>query len=66
MARCTIDLSHPQFQAALESLRKKHNDLAEGLEKAKEKIEAEHTACNLVVQPMPGYPDCQGKIWKYD
>lgn len=65
MAQCTLDLNHPYFQASISG---NANDLSfyEGLQTLKAKVEAEYTSCNQVVQPMPGYPDCKDKIWKYD
>jgi hypothetical protein len=65
LAKCTLDLSHPYFKKAVGAFQ---NDpaFAEGLQNLKNKVEAEHTCCHWVVQPMKGYPDCQGKIWKYD
>jgi hypothetical protein len=65
LAQCTLDLNHPYFQ---NSISANDSDLTfhEGLRTLKAKVEAEHTSCNHVVQPMPGYPNCQNKIWKYD
>jgi hypothetical protein len=65
LAQCKLDLNHPYFQ---NSIGNSNDDLDfhEGLRILKSKVEAEHTSCYHVVQPMPGYPDCQNKIWKYD
>jgi hypothetical protein len=65
LAKCTLDLNHPYF---INAIRGTENDPAfqEGLRTLKKKVEAEHTCCNHVIQPMPGYPNCQNKIWKYD
>lgn len=65
MARCTLDLNHPIFQRAISRWE---DDLGfhEGLRRAAAKIEAEHTSCGMVIQPMPKRPECQNKIWKYD
>jgi hypothetical protein len=65
LAKCTLDLNHPYFLRAIGSSTD-GQELPEGLKAAKEKIEAEHTSCHHVVQQMPGYPQCQNKIWKYD
>lgn len=65
MAQCTLDLSHPSFELASATF-KADPAFEGGLKELKRKVEAEHTSCNRVVQPMPGYPDCQNKIWKYD
>jgi hypothetical protein len=65
LAKCTLDLSHPYFKKAL-LVFQDDSTFAEGLEILKQKVEAEHTCCHWNVQPMKGYPDCQGKIWKYD
>jgi hypothetical protein len=65
LAQCTLDLNHPYFQNSI-SGSNDDLDFHEGLRILKSKIEAEHTSCNHVVQPMPRYPDCQDKIWKYD
>jgi hypothetical protein len=66
LARCILDFSHPHFQRAIKNLRAGHPDFEEGLEKAQKKIQDDHTLCGHVVQDMPGYPECEGKIWKYD
>ncbi len=66
MARCILDFSHPYFQCTIRSLGAGHPDFHEGLEKAKRKIEAEHTSCGCVIQEMPKNPDCNRKIWKND
>ena len=65
MAKCTLDLSHPNFQKCLGS-NQNSPAFMDGLRTMKSKVEAEHTSCHWVVQPMPGYPHCSGKIWKYD
>ena len=65
MAKCTLDLSHPYFKRTLIDFQDDPTFL-EGLEILRKKVEAEHTCCHWNVQPMKGYPDCQGKIWKYD
>ena len=65
MAQCSLDLSHPAFQRVISAF-KDDPGFSEGLQELKRKVEAEHTSCNRVVQPMPKYPDCQNKIWKYD
>lgn len=65
MAKCTLDLSHPYFRKAVGSFQDDPSFL-KGLETLQRKVEAEHTCCHWNVQPMKGYPDCQGKIWKYD
>ena len=65
MAKCTLDLSHPVFVQSTESLQGDPS-FKQGLADLKKKVETEHTSCNHVVQPMPGFPDCQNKIWKYD
>ena len=66
MAKCRLDLTHPSFVRIVEKLSKKQHDLKKGIEQAKKKIEENHMACHWVEQPMPGYPNCEGKIWKYD
>lgn len=66
MAKCTLDLTHPSF---LKSIRKCAGDPAfdKGLRDATAKIENEHSSCNRVTQDGMGkYPQCVGKIWKYD
>lgn len=66
MARCRLDLSHPSFQKSI-ARYKDDSAFQEGLATAKAKIEAEHASCHRVVQRMgPKYPECHGKIWKYD
>jgi hypothetical protein len=66
LAKCKLNLTHPSFVKITEKLGKRQHDFGKGLEQAKRKIETDHQACNWVNQPMPGYPDCQDKIWKYD
>lgn len=66
MAKSKLDLSHPYFQKAI-SIHKEDRSFIEGLCEAQHKIEVEHTSCHRVVQPMgKKFPQCHGKIWKYD
>lgn len=68
MARCSLNLSHPEFQKSAAQCREEAPDFADGLAEAQKKIEKEHTSCNRVVQPFGNgkFPQCHGKIWKYD
>lgn len=64
LAKSILDLNHPYFE---KFLPRNDPQFTEGLERAKRLIEADHTACHWVVQPMGSkYPQCQNKIWKYD
>jgi hypothetical protein len=66
LANSTLDFSHPNFQ---KQIRKAKNDpnFTDALDAMKRLIEVNHEACHRVVQDGLGkYPQCQGKIWKYD
>jgi hypothetical protein len=66
LAISTLDFSHPYFQR---QIQKSKNDpqFMNALEAMKRLIEASHEACHRVVQDgLSKYPECQGKIWKYD
>ena len=66
MAKSTLYLGHPYFQKAISS-NLSDPQFMEGLTEAQRLIEANHDACHRVVQPMgKKYPQCHGKIWKYD
>ena len=67
MANSTLDFSHPFFQRAIKR-NKDDPRFNDALDAMKQLIEANHEACHRVVQDGMGrkYPQCHGKIWKYD
>lgn len=66
LARCSLSVSHPKFERNIEKYLAVHPALRSGL----------HTLCALVLKdrklsgwvchPMPGFPEHQRKVWKWD
>jgi hypothetical protein len=67
LAQCTLDITHPHFLKMFNVLAKGHPDAMDALLAVKLKIEADLSCCHHCVQPMgKKYPQCHGRIWKYD
>lgn len=50
-----------------EVLAKGHPDAWDALSAVQVKIEIDESSCHRCIQPMgPKYPECHGRIWKYD
>jgi hypothetical protein len=47
-------------------LYKPNSDLKLGLEELRAKVSKDHALSTFFIQPMPGYPEIQNKIWKWD
>ena len=64
--QCTLDISHPNFTKMFNVLAKGHPDAMDALKRVKARIEENPEACHRCIQPMPNYPECHGRVWKYD
>lgn len=65
MAKCKleIDISDPKLVILGDA---SDADLQSGLEELQGKLADEHTLSHFFNHPMPGFPDFQNKVWKWD
>lgn len=57
----------PRFQRCVRDLKKKFRSIEKDLDDHIRKIESDYeTACNGFCVPMPGFPELQRRVWKYD
>jgi hypothetical protein len=68
LPKCTVDSdSCATFQKNLKQLRKKYHRVDQDLADAVVAIEADYaSACNAFCMPMPGFPEYQRRVYKYD
>ena len=67
MAQCKVFTEGRTFQKSLKILQKKFRAIDRDLEKHIDKIQADFkSVCNAFCVPMPGIPELQNRIWKYD
>lgn len=64
MAPCDLCIDDDRFTRA--QGRALTPAVASGLEKLRSKVARERSLSHWVCQPMPGIPELQGKIWKWD
>jgi hypothetical protein len=62
LARCALSISHPNFAAICPT----DPELISGLNVLCNHVAKDHKLCNWVNHPMPGYPEYQNRIWKWD
>jgi hypothetical protein len=62
LARCKLDLDHPKFRRSVGA----DTSLQAGLKELQKKVARDHRLSVWVSQPMPGFPQFHGKIWKWD
>jgi hypothetical protein len=62
LARCNLDISHPKFLASIGN----DPELQAGLTKLRDLVAKDHKLSGFFSQPMKGYTEYQGKIWKWD
>jgi hypothetical protein len=62
LARCRLDISNAKFRLSVGD----DPALNKGLEELSTKVAKDHKTSGWVVQPMPGFPQHQNKIWKWD
>jgi hypothetical protein len=63
LAKCKLNTSDPKFVILGDA---SDADLQSGLEELQRKLATEHTLSHFVNHPMPGFPDFQNKVWKWD
>ena len=67
MAKCALNVSHPKF---LRFLEKSHlssdSEMVEGLGTLCAAVLKDRKLSSWVNHPMPGYPNYQNRIWKWD
>jgi hypothetical protein len=63
LSKCKLDVSHPKF-CVLSSAPKAAFDA--GIEELQTKLANGHQLSHFVPQPMPGYPQYENKVWKWD
>ena len=63
MAKCELDLSHPNFRIIGNA---SDADLQSGLDELRNKLARDHRITGFFSQPMPKFPDYQNKIWVWD
>jgi hypothetical protein len=62
LARCRLVIDDRIFL----DLYEPNPDAKAGLEELRAKVAKDHALSTFFNQPMPGYPDFQNKIWKWD
>jgi hypothetical protein len=62
LARCTLDISNERFQASVGE----DAELRSGLIELRDKVIQDNRLSGFFNQPMPGFPEFQNKIWKWD
>jgi hypothetical protein len=62
LARCRLVIDDKIFL----DIYQLDSDARSGLEELRDKVAKDHILSTFFNQPMPGYPDYQNKIWKWD
>jgi hypothetical protein len=64
LARCELELDNPKFVQSIGG--DADGNLLKGLKELNSKIANNHRLSGWFNHPMPGYPQYQNKIWKWD
>jgi hypothetical protein len=62
LSKCKLDVSHPKFH----SISGSGPAFDAGIKELQGKVARDHRLSNFVSQPMPGYPQYEKKVWKWD
>jgi hypothetical protein len=63
LAKCALDLTDPNFIIVGDA---SDGDLRAGLEELQLKLAQDHKLSSFFNHPLPGFPEFQNKVWKWD
>jgi len=63
LSKCDLNVSHPKFRI-LSSVPE--SAFEAGLKELQEKVAKSHELSGFFPQPMPGFPQYEKKVWKWD
>lgn len=63
MSKCKLDVSHPNFRSIGGASGPSFDA---GIKELQDKVARDHRLSNFFPQPMPGYPQYEKKVWKWD
>ena len=66
MGRCALHVSHPKFKKLVDKYTQGHPDFYKSLDALCALVMKDYKLSGWVNHPMPGYPDYQGRVWKWD
>ncbi len=66
MPKCSLNLAHPKFKKLIEKHSQGRPNFQRVLEALGTSVLKDRKLCGWVNHPMPGFPQYQNRVWKWD